>query len=216
MRSSKDVGGNINPWLAIPLEDYEQHMDLPEIGQALMLNDEMARAVREIRPNSVAIVGCAGGNGIVRIAAMGVNRIAGIDLNAHYLAEVHRRFGRWVPGLELHLADIQTGVPDCTPVELVFAGLILEYVDVEATMQVLRSLCVSGGALVIVLQRPSDQKPLVSDSPYESLMALEPIMRLRDPGAVTSSARAAGLESIAARQVVLPSEKAFEILTFRG
>ena len=216
MRRSRSVTANINPWLAIPLEDYERHMDLPEIGQASMLNSELARAVREIRPKSVAIAGCAGGNGIVLIAAMGVERIAGIDLNAKYLAEAHRRFGRWVPGLELHLADIQTGLPDCAPVDLVFAGLILEYVDVDATLRVFRSLCVSGGALVVVLQRPSDEKRAVSDSPYRSLMSLESIMRLRDPNTVTMTARAAGFETIDTRQVTLPSRKAFEILTFRG
>lgn len=216
MRSSKVSSGEINPWFAVPLEDYERHMDLPEIGQASMLNTELARAVREFRPNSVAIAGCAGGNGIVLIAAMGVNRIAGIDLNAKYLAEVHRRLGRWVPGLELHLADLQIGVPDCAPVDLIFAGLILEYVELEATLRVFRSLCVPGGALVVVLQRPSAEKPAVSESPYKSLTALEPIMRLRDPDAVASTARAAGFESIAAREVALPSEKAFDVLIFRG
>ena len=170
MRRSTTVPGKLNPWLKVPLEDYERHMDLPEIGQAMMLNEAMARSVRAFRPLSVAIAGCAGGNGIVRIATMGVNRIAGIDVNAEYLAAVHRRLGSWMPGLELHLADIQTGVPDCAPVELVFAGLILEYVEVAATLHVLRALCAPGRTLVIVLQRASENKPAVSKSPYTSLI----------------------------------------------
>ena len=215
MRRSGQPAGTVNPWLSIPLEDYEEHMDLPEVGQAWMLNDALAQAVKALRPNSVAIAGCAGGNGIVRIAAMGVGRIAGIDLNAKYLAEVHRRLGRWVPGLELHLADIQVGVPDCAPVDLVFAGLILEYVEIEATMRVLRTLCVPGGAIVIVLQRPSETAAPISDSPYPSLLALESIMQLRDPETVTAAACAAGFRPIDSRPITLPSEKAFELLTFR-
>jgi len=216
MRRSTTGPSTINPWLSVPLEDYERHMDLPEIGQALMLMEALATAVREFRPTSVAIAGCAGGNGIVRIAAMGVGRIAGIDLNAEYLAAVHQRLGRWVPGLELHLADLQTGVPDCAPVELVFAGLILEYVEVAATLKVLHTLCAPGGALVIVLQRPCETQAAVSDSPYRSLMALESIMHLRDPDSVTVTAQAAGFTPIASRRVALESGKAFEVLTFRA
>ena len=216
MRRSTTVPGKLNPWLKVPLEDYERHMDLPEIGQAMMLNEAMARSVREFRPQSVAIAGCAGGNGIVRIATMGVDRIAGIDVNAEYLAAVHRRLGSWMPGLELHLADIQTGVPDCAPVELVFAGLILEYVEVAATLQVLRALCAPGGTLVIVLQRPSDTKPAVSKSPYTSLQALASVLQLRDPDAVTAAALLAGFSEHSRRCEVLDSGKAFEILSFRA
>ena len=216
MRRSTTVPGKLNPWLKVPLEDYERHMDLPEIGQAMMLNEAMARSVREFRPQSVAIAGCAGGNGIVRIATMGVNRIAGIDVNAEYLAAVHRRLGRWMPGLELHLADIQTGVPDCAPVELVFAGLILEYVEVAATLQVLRTLCAPGGALVIVLQRASENKPAVSKSLYTSLQALASVLQLRDPAAVTAAALLAGFSEHSRRSEVLESGKAFEILSFRA
>ena len=216
MRRSTTVPGKLNPWLKVPLEDYERHMDLPEIGQAMMLNEAMARSVREFRPQSVAIAGCAGGNGIVRIATMGVDRIAGIDVNAEYLAAVHRRLGSWMPGLELHLADIQTGVPDCAPVELVFAGLILEYVEVAATLQVLRALCAPGGTLVIVLQRASENKPAVSKSPYTSLQALASVLQLRDPDAVTAAALLAGFTEHSRRSEVLDSGKAFEILNFRA
>ena len=216
MRRSTTVPSKLNPWLKVPLEDYERHMDLPEIGQAMMLNEAMARSVREFRPQSVAIAGCAGGNGIVRIATMGVNRIAGIDVNAEYLAAVHRRLGSWMPGLELHLADIQTGVPDCAPVDLVFAGLILEYVEVAGTLQVLRALCAPGGTLVIVLQRASENKPAVSKSPYTSLQALASVLQLRDPAAVTAAALLAGFSEHSRRSEVLESGKAFEILSFRA
>ena len=216
MRRTTNPPSKINPWLTVPLEDYERHMDLPEIGKAVLLSEALSNAVNEFRPRSVAVAGCAGGNGFVRIAAMGVRRIAGIDFNPQYLAEVHRRLGAWLPGLELHLADIQMGVPDCEPVELVFAGLILEYVEVAATLKVLRALCAPAGSLVVVLQRPSQTHGVVSDSPYQSLKALESLMRLRDPDSVTAAAQAAGFTSIGSHRLALPADKAFEVLTFRA
>ena len=56
-----------SPWLDIPLADYEGHMALPEIAQARMLADELESAVRQHAPSSVAIIGCSGGNGFVRL-----------------------------------------------------------------------------------------------------------------------------------------------------
>jgi hypothetical protein len=52
-----------NPWLTIPLADYEAHMALPQVGQAQLLADLFAAELRERSPSSVAVLGCAGGNG---------------------------------------------------------------------------------------------------------------------------------------------------------
>ena len=56
-----------NPWLDIPLADYEAHMALPSVGQAALLGDLFAATVEAHRPESVALIGCAGGNGFERI-----------------------------------------------------------------------------------------------------------------------------------------------------
>ena len=52
-----------NPWLTIPLADYEAHMALPQVGQARLLADLFAAELRVGSPSSVAVLGCAGGNG---------------------------------------------------------------------------------------------------------------------------------------------------------
>src|SRR5580692_4374755 len=57
-----------NPWLDIPLEDYEGHMSLPAIGQAQMLADQLVLLIERERPTSIAVVGCAGGTGSVAIS----------------------------------------------------------------------------------------------------------------------------------------------------
>src|SRR5262245_12932853 len=96
-----------NPWLAIPLAEYEAHMALPEIGQAQWLADELELSVRQHSPKSVSVIGCAGGNGFDRLTGSVIERVVGIDINARYVEAVRSRFGGRIPGLELHVADIQ-------------------------------------------------------------------------------------------------------------
>ena len=161
-----------SPWLDIPLADYEGHMSLPEIAQARMLADELERAVRQHTPSSVAIIGCSGGNGFERLIGTTVERIVGIDINPIYVAAAQARFGTQLPKLALYVADIQDALPNIMPMELIFAGLIFEYVDLRATMHNLRRLCAPGGTLVAVLQAPSAEEKAVSPSPYRSLQRL--------------------------------------------
>ncbi|HEY1217163.1 MAG TPA: hypothetical protein VGE93_26340, partial [Bryobacteraceae bacterium] len=70
-----------NPWLEIPLADYEAHMALPSIGQSRLIADQLEALVRSFRPHSIGIIGCAGGNGLERLAGTSVSRMVGVDLN---------------------------------------------------------------------------------------------------------------------------------------
>jgi len=76
-------------------------------------------------------------------------------------------------------SQVQDALPNIMPMELIFAGLIFEYVDLRATMHNLRRLCAPGGTLVAVLQVQARGKA-VSPSPYRSLQRLAPAMQLRD------------------------------------
>jgi hypothetical protein len=49
-----------DPWLDVPLADYEGHMALPGIEQAQLLSDVFAGAPAKFSPRSVAVIGCAG------------------------------------------------------------------------------------------------------------------------------------------------------------
>jgi hypothetical protein len=53
-----------SPWLSIPLEDYEAHMESSPVQRAATLRAELRTAVDRYRPRSVAILGVAGGNGL--------------------------------------------------------------------------------------------------------------------------------------------------------
>lgn len=204
-----------NPWLTIPLEDYESHMALPEVGQAQMLADELARAASRVSARSVAVVGCSGGNGLSALSAS-VHRIVAIDINPSYIEAVRRRFARSDALLETFVADVQRGLPPCAPVDLVYAGLIFEYVDVLETMRVLRKLCAARGMLVAVIQCSSETEHFVSSSPYSSLRALEHTARTRSRSELEEHARTAGFEASGAPKIVTAGKKNFDIVCFRG
>jgi cyclopropane fatty-acyl-phospholipid synthase-like methyltransferase len=203
-----------SPWLSIPLAEYEGHMALPEIGQAEMLAGELEFAARQYSPKSVAVIGCAGGNGLDRLVESGIERIVGIDINPAYVETVRRRFRSRIPGLELHVADIQSMLPQIAPVDLIFAALILEYVDVPMTMRSFQKLCAPDGALVVILQAASPNVEKTSPSPYKSIQLLAPAMRLLEQGDVQERATAAGFSLASSRIVSLRSGKDFMVLRF--
>ncbi|HEY3739808.1 MAG TPA: hypothetical protein VGL53_08185, partial [Bryobacteraceae bacterium] len=114
----------MNPWLHIPLADYEGHMASPDVAQLDALADLFAEALAIRRPDSVAVLGVAGGNGLDRIDWDVTRRVLGFDINPSYLEAVRLRFG---DAVELHCVDLATGpVAGIDPVKLVHAALVFE------------------------------------------------------------------------------------------
>ena len=81
-----------SPWLEIPLDDYERHMSLDTVRQAPMLADRFELLVERQRPASLALVGCAGGNGLDRIGPGRVTRVVAVDINPRYVEAAARRY----------------------------------------------------------------------------------------------------------------------------
>lgn len=78
-----------NPWTEIPLADYEGHMSLPSVGQAQMLDAVFGQDLQAYAPESVAVLGCAGGNGFKRLIGSRVKRVVAVDINPLYLKEFY-------------------------------------------------------------------------------------------------------------------------------
>ena len=203
-----------SPWLDIPLGDYEGHMLLPSVGQAEMLSDQLGRIVIELDPDSVAVLGCAGGNGFHRIPPD--RRIVGVDINPHYIAAAAERYAAICPRLELHTTDVGSEAPPIEPVSLVFAGLLFEYVPPQSALRFVRSICREGGILAAVLQLPLEGTGVVSRSPFQSLESLESVFHLVSPEELEAAAARAGFQLRSRDQVCLPSGKSFAIRTFRS
>jgi hypothetical protein len=204
-----------SPWLDIPLADYEGHMSLPEVGQARLLSDVFASVLDRHAPRSVAVLGCAGGNGFERISPESTDRVVGVDINGDYVREARARFGRRLHGLELIVGDLERDAVAFAPVDLVFAGLIFEYVDVEGLLPKTRAMLRPGGTLVALIQLPSEAVPEVTPSPFTSLGVLSSRMRLVSPERLERSAGAHGFRETDREIVEVPGGKRFQLQTFR-
>jgi ubiquinone/menaquinone biosynthesis C-methylase UbiE len=198
-----------SPWLDIPLADYEGHMSLPAIAQAEMLAAQFADLLTEYTPPAVAVVGCAGGNGFDRISPKATGRVVAVDINPTYIAELSRRYASVIPNLELYVADIQQPGLSFEPVDLIYAALVFEYVELEPTFRTLQSICKPNGILAVVLQLPSQSVAAVSPSPFASLQVLGPAMRLVPPVTLHAQAAQAGFVLLSSRHLALPSRKEF-------
>ena len=206
---------NANPWLDIPLSDYEAHMSLPTVAQAQMLAENLSQVLAQFAPRSVAVIGCAGGNGFDRVPRS-VTRVVGVDINPDYVAATLSRFGGVIPGLELYVADIAAGPLPFEPVDLIYAGLVLEYVSLPAALKNLSAACRPGGLLVAVLQQPSSKMQAVSPSPFTSLQALGPVMRFVPPGELSECAARFGFTLEADKVTTLKSGKEFAVQIYRA
>ena len=203
-----------NPWLDIPLADYESHMALDQVGQAALLSDLFAQTLARFAPRSVALPGCAGGNGFEHLAGS-PTRLVGIDINPTFIAAARARFAGRITGLELVVADVQAGDFQISPVDLVFAGLLFEYTDIAAALGNIRSMLLPGGTLVTVLQLPTVGLEEITPSPYRRLAALSSIMQLVSPDTLRNLALERGFDFVDERVVGASGGKSFQVQTFR-
>lgn len=191
-------------------------MALPSVGQARLIADELEILVKKHSPVSVAVIGCAGGNGFDCVVGTAVGRVIGVDLNPEYIERARARHEGRIPGLELYVADIQASESLFDPVDLLYAALVLEYVDLARTMSVLGYLCKPNGVLAVLSQLPHDTIAHVSPSPYTSLQLLAPAMRLISQEDLKRQARVAGFAEEHSRTTVSAGGKRFCVNEFRA
>jgi hypothetical protein len=169
----------MNPWLALPLEDYEGHMGSAGVNQLVPLADLFGEALVRLRPRSVAVLGVAGGNGLQHIDGTLTSRVVGIDVNPGYLAATKDRFPD-LRGLELHCADLERDVLDVEPVSLVHAALVFEHAGMDRCLDNALSLVAAGGHLSVVLQLPSEALAVTATA-FTSMATLADDFTLIDP-----------------------------------
>jgi len=198
----------------MPLCDYEGHMSLPYVAQAQLLSDAFATTLRDYSPRSVAILGCAGGNGLERIESTVTERVVCIDINPDYIEHVRMRFGRRLRDLELYVGDVQTDRLPFSSVELVFAGLLFEYLDVHRALAWIRARLCPTGVLATVVQLPDGGAPEVTPSPYARLSVLSSVMRLVPPEVLRHHAAACGYYLAGAQTLEAAGGKRFQVQVF--
>jgi hypothetical protein len=204
-----------NPWLDIPLADYEGHMVLPHVAQASLLADLFGALLRELQPESVAVLGCAGGNGLDRIDPAATSRVVGVDINPHYVEAMRDRHQGRFARLEAICADVERRRCLYEPVALAWAALLFEYVDPFATINRIAPLVGPEGVLATVVQEPSDTVSFVTPSPYASLAALSSAHRHVAPARLAALAAGQGLYEMRRQRVSSAGGKGFVLQVFR-
>ncbi|QJB56833.1 class I SAM-dependent methyltransferase [Pseudodesulfovibrio sp. zrk46] len=205
-----------NPWLTIPASDYEKHMALPEVAQSQALSSLMSSTLKEFAPTSLAVIGCATGNGFEHIDTVTAQRVVGVDINPDYLRILSSRFSDTISSLELHHADISKPEFSMKPVSMVLAALVFEYVDVHVALQNIKESILDYGTLVVVLQEPKPQFAPVTPTPFRSLERLSPIMNLIDPIAFSNLCKEKRLIEIGQDRIFLKSGKSFWVGSYRS
>ena len=214
MSADDDCTGN--PWLAIPWQEYEGHMGSPSVGQLQMLSDVFSQVLREARPRTLAVLGCATGNGFEDIDTSVTRLVLGLDLNPNYLAVARRRFASRVLGLHLVCADLARFELAPGSLDLVHAALVLEYVEPTSLIRKAARWLRPGGRLAVLLQLPSEHAGKVSATPFASLRRLEGAMKLVEPTVVGTAASESGLVETRATTLVLDSGKSFFLARYRA
>jgi len=202
-----------NPWLNVPLSDYEGHMSAAEVQQLSALSDLFKRALTLRCPASLAILGVAGGNGLDHIDPTCTKRILGIDFNPSYLEATRQRYAA-LPGLELQCIDLSTDVVPLAPVNLVHAALVFEHAGVELCLENAVSLVAAGGALSVVLQLPSTSEAGVSPTPFPSMQTLKSHFTLVDPVWFRQTMESRGFRLTHEFRRSLPAGKSFWLALF--
>lgn len=199
-----------NPWLNIPFSDYENHM--AEVGQSQILSKLFADCLNEYKPATVALLGCATGNGLENICDQQIRSIHAVDINPVFLEQLNHRFTGTIAGLSTHCIDLQNEELPFSGIDLIFCGLLLEYVEPETVVPKLAEVLASNGVIVFVIQQ-SLSSSFVTKTRFTSLEKLSGFGReinIDDLTVILSISNLAVVKSI---EIQVNESKLFRVFT---
>ncbi len=188
-------------------------MSAVHVGQLPVLAELFQSVLDRWFPESVAVLGVAGGNGLEHIDRTHTKRIVGVDSNQRYLDEVRRRFGM-LEELELHYCDLANQKCNVVPVALVHAALIFEHAGLGLALENACSLVADGGRLSVVLQLPSVEEQDVASTDYTSMQRLKEGFVLIEVPEFQRLLRQKGFQLLGQESRTLPAGKALWLGVF--
>jgi SAM-dependent methyltransferase len=183
-------------------------MQSAPVQQLAVLAELFGKVLGSRRPESVAILGLAGGNGLEHIDPAVTHRVCGFDINPEYLEAARQRYAG-LEGLELHCVDLAEHDGPLAPVELVHAALIFEHAGTEHCLENAVKMVAPGGALSVVLQLPSTTPEAVPPPAHPSVETLRRHFQFIDPDILTQRIEARGFRLTHADRLPLASGKSF-------
>ncbi|MBN2529163.1 MAG: class I SAM-dependent methyltransferase [Deltaproteobacteria bacterium] len=203
-----------NPWCTISPTDYDGHMGHPSVNQTRLLCDVFGDALSKCSAQSVAMLGCATGNGLEHIAKKRTRRVTVVDINKLFLEKLAEKYGAQIHGLDVRHDDLNHIRLDKNAYSLVFAGLVFEFVDWQSLLKKVSGWLIQNGALSVVLQCPSETLPDVSSSPYPSLKKVGALFNMIHPDVFGAECGQLGLCARETEYITLASGKSFYIGTY--
>jgi SAM-dependent methyltransferase len=205
----------MNPWLEIPLEEYEAHMSMTSVGQAQFLARVLEERVNDLCPGSVAVIGCAGGNGIDLLPPRVVKRVVGIDVNPKFIAATQSRYDGRFAQLDLICKDFVNLGERFEAVDFAFAGLVFEYVDFVKGLSSLARIIKKGGHLSAILQMPHETIAPITPTCCTSLRLLDVLHQFVPVSDFEAAAECSGFSVKFSNRLALPSGKIFQELLLK-
>ena len=201
-----------NPWEAIGLETYENHMKLDSVRQLQALNTLMQRQLAACPADTVMILGIAGGNGLEHIRSDQFRRVYGVDINEAYLNAVRERYAQ-LESLECLRIDLTAESGKLPETQLLIADLLIEYIGYPAFQRaVLQS---APDYVSCVIQINMDAERWVSDSPYlHEFDGLDAVHHQMDAAALTDAMHEIGYADVLTETESLPNGKALVRIDF--
>ena len=201
-----------NPWKAIDLSDYENHMSLQNVYQLQTLNSMMKEQLSAGTEEMVMILGVAGGNGLEYIDRSKCSCVYGVDINRDYLDACTRRYpalgGIWQP-LCADLTDAGLQLPHAG---LLVAELLIEYIGYECFQGVVSM--VKPERVSCIIQINTDDS-FVSDSPYlHAFDRLGQVHHQMEEDGLMSAMQKIGYARSLLREQPLPNGKKFIRMDF--
>jgi hypothetical protein len=206
-----DSLNNSNPWTAIPIADYEQHMSHSSVGQLSLLNSLTKKYLAKIKPATCLFMGIAGGNGLEHIDNDISKNVIGIDINQEYLDISFKRYHDRIDSLQLLELDITKNTNRICNANFIWAALVLEYAGIGKCLEFSKNNISPGGHFIATIQSNNNLQS-VSPTGIESVKKAGLIFKVIDPRIMLAKAKETGFTHIGSEENQLPNGKA--LLTF--
>ena len=200
-----------NPWLEIPLDDYERHMSHSLVGQSLLLNSLTKKYLDKIKPQIAIFLGIAGGNGLEHIDRNITRIVYGIDINQDYLDTVFKRYHHSIESLQLLNLDIVKNSESIYKADFVWAALVLEYTGIDKAFEFSKNNIRKDGHLMVSIQS-NNHRQSVSPTGIDSVKKAGEIFSIVNPEKLLSKAAEIGFLLVEKEENFLPNGKS--IITF--
>lgn len=189
-------------------------MNHPMVGQLELLSNLTKEKLQKYKPESFAILGISGGNGLEHIDSSITKTVVGIDINQDYLDKCKNRFSSKIENLKLFQCDLNTDqLPDFKS-DLVMASLIFEYIDIPTGLEKVHDCISEKGVLIAIFQKNNNVNS-VSPTGVESVKEVVSVFKIVDEFEFEKIALEKGFKLLNKTEHFLTNGKSFVCIEYK-